>query len=101
MAELISVAGVRNRVVALDGPVLELHVRRADAAVNDVGIRALARSVVVDVLLAPLFAVRNSAQSPGGVLLGGQLTLVQPLGRRVRKAEDLLLLNAKNLRNKS
>ena len=57
----IILTSFRKRVIALLGPALKLLVRRADAAVNHIGPRALARRVIVDVLLASLLAVRNGA----------------------------------------
>ena len=82
------------------GPPFELSVRDPNAAVDHVGPRTLARLGIVDVVRAPLLAMRDCTQAPGSLLLGFQLALVQLRGSRVvAEAEDLLLLDTENLRD--
>ena len=68
--------GVRVRIVPQHGTsaTLKLDVGRADARVDDVRVHALARGRrVVDVVCIVGLAVRDAAQAPGGVFLGGEV----------------------------
>jgi hypothetical protein len=87
-----------NSVVTKRSTATEVGVADLDTAINDVGVRALAGSGVVDVAGRAGGSVRDSTETPWGTRLGSQST-VSKLGLRLLVAEvhSVVRLNEGNL----
>ena len=55
----------------------ELIVSHSDTAINDIGVHVSASIVIVDILLVALLAMRDRTETPGGLLLGDLISLLE------------------------